>query len=64
MKRQIIVGHGDVKKIATALGCTVQSVGNALHFRKDTPLAKKIRFYAMKEYGGVEIGGKPSEKAC
>lgn len=55
MKRQIIVGHGDVKKIATALGCTVQSVGNALHFRKDTALAKKIRFYAMKEYGGVEM---------
>lgn len=56
--------RGNVKKIAKAMNCTREMVSKALNFKKDTPLAKKIRFYAMKEYGGVEIGGKPSEKAC
>lgn len=66
MKKKIVVDHGDQRKIAAAMGCTREMVSKSLNYAKDTTLARKIRYVAVKEYGGasVEIGGKPSEKAC
>lgn len=53
--------NGEQKAIAKILGCTPVSVCNALAFRKDTPLARKIRKVAM-ERGGVEVELKPVAK--
>ncbi|MBQ9658463.1 MAG: hypothetical protein IJV31_06825 [Clostridia bacterium] len=56
MEKRIIVDNGIKKQIAKALSCTVQMVSLALLYRRNTILAKKIRYVALKEYGGVKIG--------
>lgn len=56
MEKRIIVDNGIKKQIAKALSCTVQMVSLALLYRKNSVLAKKIRYVALKEYGGIKIG--------
>lgn len=36
-----------------AFKCTRQTVWTALTFKSDSPLARKIRYTALKEFGGV-----------
>lgn len=56
MRRRIVVEYGDMRKIASALGCTREMVGKALRFDKNSTLARKIRYVAKEQYGGIEIG--------
>lgn len=64
MKKKIVVDHGDQRKIAAAMGCTREMVSKSLNYAKDTTLARKIRYVAVKEYGGasVEIGRQDKRK--
>ncbi len=52
---RIYVEHGKGKQIAKALGCTPEFVSTALAGKKNTKLAKKVRYVAMKQYNGKEI---------
>lgn len=54
MKKKIVVQHGENTAIAKILGCTHEYVCHALAYRKDTPLARRVRKVAM-ERGGVEV---------
>ncbi len=45
-------------KLAKAFNCTTVTVSNALAGKQNSELAMKIRFAAIKEYGGVEIKSK------
>lgn len=58
MNRRIVMERGNVVKIALAMNCTREMVSKALNFKKDSALARRIRFVAKKQYGGIEIGNK------
>ncbi|MBO5427994.1 MAG: hypothetical protein J5996_06175 [Prevotella sp.] len=58
MNRRIVVGRGDGLKLASTFNCTREMVSKALNFKKDSMLARKIRFVAKEQYGGIEIGNK------
>lgn len=49
--------RGHVGRIAVVMHCTREMVSKALNYKKDTDLARKIRYVAKEQYGGVEIGG-------
>ncbi len=53
--KRIWTKKGVGKKIARALRCSTVMVSCALNGKKDTPLARKIRYVAVKEYGGIEV---------
>lgn len=55
MNKRIVLNHGDTAKVAARLKCTREMVSKALHFKKDTALARKIRFVATRHFGGVEV---------
>lgn len=50
--------RGSVVKLASAMNCTREMVSKALNFKKDSMLARKIRYVAKEQYGGIEIGDK------
>ena len=54
MKRNIVVEHGEVNKIAYLMNCTREMVSHSLCYRKDTQLAKSIRKMAIMR-GGMEV---------
>jgi hypothetical protein len=54
MRRIVSGAHGDGKRLAKLFGCSEQMVTYALHFKKNSLLARKIRKAAM-ERGGVDI---------
>lgn len=56
MNRRIVISRGDGLKIASSFNCTREMVSKALNFKKDSMLARKIRFVAKEQYGGIEIG--------
>lgn len=56
MKRRIVVDRGDVQKIACVMHCTREMVSKSLNFNKNSELARRIRYVAKEQYGGVEIG--------
>lgn len=56
MKRKIVLDHGNATKIAKVMGCTREMVSKSLSFKKNSLLARKIRFVAVKHFGGVEVG--------
>lgn len=58
MNRRIVINRGDGMKIASDFNCTREMVSKALNFKKDSMLARKIRFVAKEQYGGIEIGNK------
>ena len=58
MNRRIVTDRGSVLKIAQAMNCTREMVSKALNFKKDSMLARKIRYVAKEQYGGIEIGNK------
>lgn len=57
MKQQIIVDSEARKKLQDVFGVTRVTVWKALNFESDNELARKIRYTAKKEMGGVEING-------
>ena len=57
MNRRIVMDRGHVGRIAVVMHCTRERVSKALNYKKDTDLARKIRYVAKEQYGGVEIGG-------
>lgn len=56
MKRKIVLDRGDVAKIAKVMNCTPEMVSKSVNFKKNSLLARKIRFVAVKQFGGVEVG--------
>lgn len=56
MNRRIVLDRGNVVKIAQTMHCTREMVSKALNFKKDSTLARKIRFVAKEQFGGIEIG--------
>ena len=56
MKRKIVLDYGNVGKIAKVMGCTREMVGKSLSFKKNSPLARKIRYVAKEQFGGIEVG--------
>lgn len=55
MKR-IILDYGKAKQLAKVFKCSREMVSKALHFKKNSELARKIRYVAKEQYGGIEIG--------
>ena len=58
MNRRIVMDRGSVVKIAQAMHCTREMVSKALNFKKNSMLARKIRYVAKEQYGGIEIGDR------
>lgn len=56
MKKRIVLDHGNVAKIAKVMSCTPEMVSKSINFKKNSLLARKIRFVAIKHFGGVEVG--------
>jgi hypothetical protein len=56
MKRRIVVDRGGVALLARKFGCTREMASKSLNFQKNSLLARKIRYVAKNEYGGIEIG--------
>ena len=61
MKRQIIIDSDARKRLQEAFGVTRVTVWKALNYESDNELARKIRYTAKKEMGGVEINGSLPE---
>lgn len=55
--RQIIVEYGVNTEIMAALGCTQPTIRAALRYKSNTPLARKIRFLALKKGGVAKESG-------
>lgn len=56
MKHRIIVDRNIPQKIAKLMGVSEGAVSLALNFERDSPLARRIRHMAIKDFGGVELG--------
>ncbi|MCS2363116.1 MULTISPECIES: hypothetical protein [Bacteroides] len=56
MKKHIYLDKAGKGKLRQVFGCTDVMVWKALTFESDSDLARKIRFTAMKEFGGVLMG--------
>lgn len=56
MKKKIVLDRGNVAKIAKVMNCTPEMVSKSVNFKKNSLLARKIRFVAVKHFGGVEVG--------
>lgn len=57
MKRQIVIDSEARKKLQEVFGVSRVTVWKALNYESENELARKIRFAAVKEMGGVEING-------
>ena len=57
MKRQIIIDSEARKRLQEAFGVTRVTVWKALNYESENELARKIRYTAKKDMGGVEING-------
>ena len=47
--------YGANKKLIARFGVSVKTVNNALNYRHESKLAEKIRYVAVRDFGGVEI---------
>lgn len=56
MKKHIYLDKAGKGKLRQIFGCTEVMVWKALTFESDSDLARKIRFTATKELGGVLMG--------
>lgn len=56
MHKRIIVDRGVGKKIAKLMGITHEMVSKSLNFKKNSILARKVRYMAIKDFDGVVIG--------
>ena len=55
MSKKIILEHGCVAAICKKLGASRKTVYNALNFRHESNMTRKIRFVAVRDFHGVEI---------
>lgn len=53
MEKKIYVTDKAKAHLRKVFGCTNMMVWKALSFKSDSDLAKKIRFFALKQLGGV-----------
>ena len=53
MEKEIFLSRENTAKVMRAFNTTRKTVWEALNFKSDSVLARKIRFTALKEYGGV-----------
>lgn len=58
MNKRIIVGHGVGKRIATLMGITPEMVSKSLNYKKDSHLARRVRYMAIKDFGGIPVGDR------
>ena len=58
MNKRIIVERGVGKKIASLMGRTTEMVSKSLNYKKDSHLARKVRYMAIKDFNGVIVGDK------
>lgn len=58
-KRYVKVTPDTVGKLSEIFNCTERSVMNALTYRSDSETAKKIRWTAVKEFGGKAMAHVP-----
>lgn len=58
MNKRIIVGHDVGKRIATLMGITPEMVSKSLNYKKDSHLARRVRYIAIKDFGGIPVGDK------
>lgn len=56
MKRKIVLDRGNVAKIAKVMNCTPEMVSKSVNFKKNSLLARRIRYVAKEQFGGVEVG--------
>ena len=61
-ERYISVDKQTIAKLAKASKCTEKFVYMALTYRSDTVNARKIRYVAVKEYGGIPMCHYPECK--
>ena len=60
--RKIMVSYGTLSRLADAVGCSEPTARKALRFEENTlnadehALANKIRYNAVKNFGGVDTG--------
>ena len=55
MSKKIILEHGRAIALGKKLGVCRRTVHNALNFRSESDLERKIRFVAVRDFNGVEI---------
>lgn len=55
MSKKIVLEHGNAVALGKRLGVCRKTVHNALNFRSDSQLERKIRFVAVRDFRGVEI---------
>lgn len=53
MEKEIFLSKEGTAKVMRAFNTTRKTVWEALNFKSDSVLARKIRFVALKDYGGV-----------
>lgn len=56
MKKKIVLDRGNVAKIAKVINCTPEMVSKSVNFKKNSLLARRIRYIAKEQFGGVEVG--------
>ena len=56
-----MVERGVGRRIAKLLGITPEMVSKSLNFGKDSRLARRVRYIAIKDFGGVIVGGDKNE---
>lgn len=61
MKKRVIVERGVGRRIAKLLDITPEMVSKSLNFGKDSRLARRVRYIAIKDFGGVIVGGDKNE---
>lgn len=61
MKKRVIVERGVGRRIAKLLDITPEMVSKSLNFGKDSRLARRVRHIALKDFGGVIVGGDKNE---
>lgn len=59
IRHYIELSKSSQKQIAKAFSCCERMVVESLTYRKDTELARKIRYVALKEYGGLVMTTAP-----
>lgn len=63
-RRYIDVTTANKTKLAKLFKCTETFVYMALTYRKDSSLARKIRYVAVRDYKGKPMHHLPSVKPC
>lgn len=56
MKKKIVLDRGNIAKIAKVMNCTPEMVSKSVNFKKNSLLARKIRYVAKEQFGGIEVG--------